>query len=82
LFVDRIAQRDLRNDISDILRRVERGEQFEITVGGRPVAQIVPLDRRQFVSRDALEEIFALPEPEGLWDDICSWSVDLTDPFA
>jgi prevent-host-death family protein len=79
--VDRIAQRDLRNDISEILRRVESGERFEITVGGRPVAQIVPLERRRFVSRDALDELFALPEPEGLMDDLRSWSGELTDPF-
>ena len=35
-----IPVRTLRNDVSEILRRVEAGESFIITVRGRPVAQI------------------------------------------
>jgi prevent-host-death family protein len=38
-----IPQRELRNQISDVLRRAERGEHFTITVGGRPVAELGPL---------------------------------------
>ncbi|MEA2148418.1 MAG: hypothetical protein QOD69_248 [Solirubrobacteraceae bacterium] len=37
-----IPQRELRNNVSDILRRAEAGEQFTITVSGRPVAQLGP----------------------------------------
>lgn len=40
-----IPQRELRNQISDVLRRAERGEHFTITVGGRPVAELGPLAR-------------------------------------
>jgi len=38
-----IAQRELRNEVSAILRRAEAGERFTITVGGRPVAELGPL---------------------------------------
>lgn len=38
-----IPQRDLRNKVSEVLRRAEQGERFTITVGGRPVAALGPL---------------------------------------
>ncbi len=41
-----LPSRELRNDVSAVLRRVEGGESVRITVSGRPVAQLVPLSRR------------------------------------
>jgi prevent-host-death family protein len=41
-----LPARDLRNDVSGVLRRVERGERLTITVSGRPVAEIAPLPAR------------------------------------
>jgi prevent-host-death family protein len=41
-----IPARDLRNDVSAVLRRVERGERLRVTVSGRPVAQLLPLPTR------------------------------------
>ena len=38
-----IPQRELRNDVSTVLRRVEAGEEFIVTVSGRPVAELRPL---------------------------------------
>ncbi len=37
-----IPQRELRNNVSDVLRRAEGGERFTITVNGRPVAELGP----------------------------------------
>lgn len=37
-----IPQRELRNNVSDVLRRAQGGERFTITVAGRPVAQLGP----------------------------------------
>lgn len=37
-----IPQRELRNNVSEILRRAEDGERFTITVAGRPVAELGP----------------------------------------
>jgi prevent-host-death family protein len=41
-----IPARDLRNDVSAVLRRVERGERLRVTVSGRPVAELRPLPAR------------------------------------
>jgi prevent-host-death family protein len=38
----RIPVRDLRNRVSEVLRRVEAGETLEVTVNDRPVALLVP----------------------------------------
>lgn len=41
-----IPARDLRNDVSAVLRRVEQGERLRVTVSGRPVAELLPLPSR------------------------------------
>lgn len=41
-----IPARDLRNDVSSVLRRVEHGERLTVTVSGRPVAELLPLPGR------------------------------------
>jgi prevent-host-death family protein len=41
-----IPAHELRNDVSAVLRRVERGERLTVTVSGRPVAELVPLPTR------------------------------------
>ncbi len=54
----RIAQRDLRNDVSAILRRVAQGESFTVTVRGEPVAELTPIRTpRRFVPRRRVEQI-------------------------
>ncbi len=42
-----IPQRELRNNVSDVLRRAEQGERFTITVAGRPVAELGPPARAE-----------------------------------
>jgi prevent-host-death family protein len=42
-----VSVRDLRNHVSEILRRVEAGERLRITVDRRPVAQLIPLPARR-----------------------------------
>jgi prevent-host-death family protein len=41
-----IPARDLRNDVSAVLRGVEHGERLRVTVSGRPVAELLPLPSR------------------------------------
>jgi prevent-host-death family protein len=54
-----IAQRQLRNDNAEIMRRVENGETFVITRNGKPVADLVPHSdnprRRRFTGREQQE---------------------------
>lgn len=38
----RVGVRELRQNLSVYLRRVERGESFEVTERGRPVAELRP----------------------------------------
>jgi prevent-host-death family protein len=44
--MDDVPARELRNDVSRVLRRVEAGERLRVTVSGRPVAELVPLPTR------------------------------------
>jgi len=40
---ERVGIRELRQNLSQWLRRVENGESFEVTDRGRPVARLTPL---------------------------------------
>jgi len=76
-----IAQKELRNDVGAVLRRVEAGETLTVTVAGRPVAELRPARRRTWVAGAALRGIWAGPAPRGMADDIATFGAELTDPF-
>jgi prevent-host-death family protein len=42
--VERIPVRELNQNTSAVLARVQRGETIEVTASGRPVARIVPIE--------------------------------------
>jgi len=48
-----ITQRELRNDSGEIMRALDRGEDFIVTRQGVPVGELRPV-RRLRVARDAL----------------------------
>jgi prevent-host-death family protein len=66
-----IPQRELRNDIGAILREAEAGTEFTVTVRGRPVARLGPVEqppqRRQYVDRETLRRIFAATPVDDRW---------------
>lgn len=80
-----IPQRELRNQSGEILRQAEAGEQFTITVDGRPVATLGPYQKRQWVPREELVKLLnSLPPDPTLLDDIRELGgtlEDLTDPW-
>lgn len=81
-----IPQRTLRNDVGDVLRRAEAGEQFVITVSGRPVAQLGPMKDvgpQRFVPGHEIRDAFKdLPPDETLMDDLREALDDeLVEPF-
>jgi prevent-host-death family protein len=53
-----ITQRELRNDSGEIMRAVDAGESFVVTRNGVPVAELVPVRRRQFVPAAVLVAAF------------------------
>ena len=66
-----IPQRELRNRSGEILRQAETGEQFTITVEGRPVAVLGPVQRRQWVPRKEVLKILRSQSPDpGFFEDI------------
>ena len=44
---DEVSLRDLRNHVSEVLRRVEGGTPLTVTVDRRPVARLIPLTTRR-----------------------------------
>lgn len=58
-----IPQRELRNNVGEILREAEGGTEFTITVRGRPVARLGPAEeppaRRVDVGCETVRTIFA-----------------------
>ena len=65
-----IPQRELRNNVSEILRRAEAGERFTITVAGRPVAELGPPAMQQRgATFDQLREILAKNPVDPEWAD-------------
>lgn len=77
-----IPQKELRNNVGEVLRRAEAGEQFTITVAGRPVAQLGPAERRQWVSGPQLAKVWETQAPQTLAEDLEQFPGELVDPFA
>jgi prevent-host-death family protein len=75
-----IPQRELRNDIAAILREAETGTEFTVTVRGRAVAKLGPVDEaprpRRYVDRETLLRILReTPVDAG-------WAADLAEMRA
>jgi prevent-host-death family protein len=79
--VTTIPQKELRNNVAEVLRRAEAGEEFTITVAGRPVARLGPAAKRRWVSGAPLERVFETPAPETLGEDLERLPAGLGDPF-
>ena len=76
-----IPQKEVRNNIADVLRRAEAGEDMVITVAGRPVAQLGPTRNRQWVGGPALQAVWRTPPPKTLGADLETFPAVLADPF-
>ena len=60
-FMETVGLRELRQDASGLLRRVERGEEIIITVSGRPSARLVPARQTRWQRWDDVTDLFAGP---------------------
>lgn len=54
-----LTQRELRNQSGEIMRALDRGEEFTITRNGAAVGELRPPRRRRFVGADAALAAFA-----------------------
>lgn len=82
---ERITVRDLRNDVGEVLRRVETGETLEVTVNNRPVALLVPNHGRpRTVPTRQLLATMTLADPDlagDLHNELTETTDDLGDPW-
>ena len=73
--MDEVGTFDAKNRLSELLDKVERGEEVTITRRGRPVAKLVPVkpafDREQ--SREAARRIRELAKKVGGKFDWTVW---------
>lgn len=77
-----IPQKELRNNVAEVLRRAEAGEELTITVSGRPVAQLGPAAKRRWLGGPELRAIFRTPTPQTLAEDLERMPGELVDPHA
>jgi prevent-host-death family protein len=77
-----IPQKELRNNIGEVLRRAEAGEEITITVSGRPVAQLGPARTRQWVPSAQLIDLWAAPADPTLEKDLEAFGGELIDPWS
>lgn len=76
-----IPLKELRNNVSDVLRRAEAGEEFTITVSGRPVARLVPIYADAWVPAARVQDIWDLPVDAELAKDLKAFGAELRDPW-
>jgi prevent-host-death family protein len=77
-----IPQKELRNNVGEVLRRAEAGEQITITVSGRPVAQLGPTRNRQWVDTAEMRALWDLPPDAALEADVRGFGAGLRDPWS
>lgn len=59
--VSTVGLRELRQQASELVRRVEAGEEITITVAGRPSARLVAVAPQRWRRWDDVQELFRGP---------------------
>jgi prevent-host-death family protein len=80
-----VASRDLRNDTAGVLKRVQAGEDVVITVNGKPVARLVPVQpaKRRWIARAELVRRLSTGQADpGLRSDLQVLAGDTTDDLG
>lgn len=80
-----VPSRELRNDTAGVLRRVQDGERLTVTVNGRAVAELVPVQRarRTWIGRaDLVARLRRAQADPGLRDDLARLAGDTTDDLG
>lgn len=76
-----IASRELRNQTRALLDRVARGERLTVTVHGRPVAEMAPIEGRpRWMNRSRfVRDVLAHQADPTLTADLASLADDTTN---
>ena len=79
-----VPARELRNNVSGVLRRVEAGKRLRVTVSGRPVAELIPLSRRHqtMTWEQFSQQLEGGRADHGLARDLAELLPDSTDDVA
>jgi len=80
--MESVGLRELRQGASDLVRRVEEGEEFTITVAGRPSARLVPAAPRAWRQWADVAELFRGPSDPDWEQDRDTISHELRDPWG
>lgn len=80
--MDTVGLRELRQGASDLVRRVEAGEEITITVAGRPSARLVAATSRQWRSFEGIADLFDGPTDTQWEADRDRVDHTLRDPWA
>ncbi|MQA63944.1 MAG: type II toxin-antitoxin system prevent-host-death family antitoxin [Actinophytocola sp.] len=62
-----VGLRELRQRASDLVRRVEAGEEITIAVAGRPSARLVPIAPQAWRTYDDIADVLQ-GEPDSDWE--------------
>jgi prevent-host-death family protein len=74
--------RELRQNASELVRQAEAGTTFEVTVSGRPVAELGPVRNRRWRSWADVAEIFRGPGDREWPADRDAMDTAVRDPFS
>jgi prevent-host-death family protein len=77
-----VGLRELRQEASDLVRRVEAGEEITITVSGRPSARLVPVRPTPWRSWADLTDVFRGPGDVDWEHDRDHLDAEARDPWA
>ena len=80
--VESVGLRELRQNASELVRRVENGERIEVTVAGRPSAVLVPAESRRWRSWADVAEVFEGPADPDWESDRDQIDQELRDPWT
>ena len=76
-----VGLRELRQNASELVRRVEDGEEITITVAGRPGARLVPAVPGAWRRWADVAELFAGPGDPDWQGDRAGIDQELRDPW-
>lgn len=70
-----IGSFDAKTRLAELLRAVERGERFTITLRGRPVADLIPTDSAARMDEEAaIQAMLQMPKITGRRDEeVAEW---------